>query len=162
MDDRDELSRRLWKLRELMSELLCALEIQQLVLTNNRLRWLGTISERVESVVDEIRSAEAERIVISQRVAHSYGLGDEASLAELVQVAEEPHREIWRQSRLHLLAIQAEIDAFTRENQELNRHGMGSTTAVIRHLQGEGAETYDPHGATERLAPAASRFDRTG
>ncbi len=160
--DRDELSRRLWTLRELMSQLLCALEVQQLVLTNNRLRWLPMISENVENIVDEIRLAEAERIVVSQRVARSYGLGDDASLAELVNVAEDPHAEIWRQSRLHLLAVQSEIDAFAHENQELNRRGVGSTIAVIRHLHGDGAETYDPNGGTSSLAPTASRFDRTG
>ncbi len=162
VDDRDELSRRLWTLRELMSQLLCALEVQQLVLTNQRLRWLPMISANVEKVVDEIRHAEAERILVSQRVARSYRLRDDASLAELAHVAEEPHAEIWRQSRLHLLAIQSEIDAFAQENQELNRRGMGSTVSVIRHLHGESSETYDPHGATERLAPATSRFDRTG
>ena len=162
MDDRDELSRRLWTLREMMSQLLFALEVQQLILANDRLRWLPTITEAVENVVDLIRVAEAERILVAQRVARSYGLREDASLAELANVAPDPHGEIWRQSRVHLVALQAEIDEFTQENQTLNRRGMGSTTAVVRHLEGESTTTYDPQGAAARLAPAASRFDRTG
>lgn len=162
MDDRDELSRRLWTLREMMSQLLFALEVQQLILTNDRLRWLPMITDTVENVVDMIRVAEAERIVVSQRVARSYGLTEDASLAELAHVAPDPHGEIWRQSRIHLLAIQAEIDEFTKENQTLNRRGMGATSAVVRQLDGESSATYDPHGAVARLGPSTSRFDRTG
>lgn len=162
MDDRDELSRRLWTLREMMSQLLFALEMQQLILANDRMRWLPLITETIENVVDQIRLAEAERIVISHRVARAHGLRDDASLAELAQVAPEPHGEIWRQSRLHLLAIQAEIDEFSKENQTLNRRGMGATNAVVRHLDGETAASYDPHGAATRLSPSTSRFDRTG
>lgn len=162
MDDRDELSRRLWTLREMMSQLLFALEVQQLILMNDRLRWLPMITDTVENVVDQIRIAEAERIVVSHRVARSYGLDPDASLAELAQVAPEPHGEIWRQSRLHLLAIQAEIDEFSQENQRLNRRGMGATNAVVRHLDGDGTATYDPQGVAARLSPTTSRFDRTG
>ncbi len=161
VDDRDELSRRLWTLREMMSQLLFVLEVQQLILTNDRLRWLPTITETVENVVDLIRQAEAERILVSQRVARGCGLRDDASLAELAQVAPEPYGEIWRQNRLHLVAIQEEIDELSRENQTLNRRGMGSAGAVARHLEGESSATYDPDGAAARLAPAASRFDRT-
>lgn len=146
----------------MMSQLLFALEMQQLILTNDRLRWLPNITETVENVVDLIRVTEAERIVVSQRVARAAGLREDAGLAELAQVAPEPYGEIWRQSRLHLLAIQAEIDEFSRENQALNRRGMGSTASIIRHLDGEGTETYDPQGASARLAPTTSRFDRTG
>jgi hypothetical protein len=162
VDDRDELSRRLWTLREMMSQLLFALEMQQLILSNDRMRWLPMITETIENVVDQIRQAEAERIVISQRVARAHGLRDDASLADLAQVAPEPYGEIWRQSRLHLLAIQAEIDEFSKENQTLNRRGMGATSTVVRHLEGETTTTYDPHGAAARLSPSTSRFDRTG
>lgn len=160
MDDRDELSRRLWTLRELMSQLLFALEVQQLVLANDRLRWLPMVTDTIENVVDQIRTAEVDRTAVSQRVSVAHGLRPDASLAELAQVATEPHAEIWRQSREHLLSIQQEIDEFSRENQALNRRGMSTTNSLFRHLEGD-STTYDPRGAAAPLAPTASIFDRS-
>ena len=161
MNDRDELSRRLWLLRNQMEQLACALEIQQLVLANNRLRWLPMVSENVEQIVADIREAEADRSAATHRVARSLGLPTEASLLELAQAAGEPHGPLWQQTRLHLISLQAEIDQFSSENHELTRRGLASTNMVIGHLAGERHDTYDPEGASARLAPAGSRFDRT-
>lgn len=161
MDDRDELSRRLWLLREQMLQLLCALEIQQLVLSHNKLRWLPMVSENVESVLDDIRITEAERITVSRRVCRLLGIADDASLAELVQAADEPHASLWRQCRHQLTALQAEIDEVSQENRQLTRRGLSATESVLHGLSGETNDSYDPAGATTSLAPAASRFDRT-
>lgn len=163
MNDRDELSRRLWLLREQMEQLVCALDIQQLVLANNRLRWLPMVSESVEHIVEDIRKAEVDRIVVSRRVARGLGLSEDASLAELAQTVGEPHDNMWRRSRLQLLALQAEIDEAAKENHELTRRGLAGTGDVIRNLHGqdEVLDTYDPHGDAERLAPTSSHFDRT-
>lgn len=164
MNDRDELTRRLWLLREQMEQLVCALEIQQLVLLNNRLRWLPMVSENVEHIIDDIRLAEAERVVIARRVCRGFGLEQDASLSELVRAADEPYASTWRQSRHQLVGLQAEIDELAKENRELTRRGAAAATDVLRHLGGdvlEGHDTYDPRGTTARLAPAASHFDRT-
>jgi hypothetical protein len=90
VDDRNELSRRLWLLREQLEQLVCALDIQQLVLTNNRLRWLPMVTEDVEQLVDEIRSSEAERTMLSANIAVELGLPEHATLAELVDAVGEP------------------------------------------------------------------------
>jgi hypothetical protein len=147
-----------------MEQLVCALEIQQLVLLNNRLRWLPMVSENVEHIVDDIRRSEAERIAIARRVCRDYGLHDDASLSELVHVADEPYASAWRQGRLHLLGLQAELDELTRENRELTRRGANAANEVLRHLSGDlvdSHDTYDPRGSTERLVGPASHFDRT-
>lgn len=162
MNDRDELSRRLWLLRNQMEQLACALEIQQLVLANNRLRWLPMVSENVEQIVADISAAEVERTAVTHRVARSLGVDPSTSLLELARVAGEPHGPLWQQTRLHLITLQTEIDQFSAENHELTRRGLASTNMVIGHLAGERHDTYDPEGAAERLAPAGTRFDRTG
>lgn len=144
-----------------MEQLACALEIQQLVLANNRLRWLPMVTENVEHIVADIRLAEDERLAVTQRVAASVGLPADASLLELATAVGEPHGPAWQQTRLHLISLQAEIDQFSTENRELTRKGLSNTNLVIGHLAGERHDTYDPEGATTRLAPAGSRFDRT-
>lgn len=161
MNDRNELSRRLWLLRNQMEQLACALEIQQLVLANNRLRWLPMVSENIEQIVADIRESDDDRVLITTRVAQSLHLPDDASLLELAHAVGEPHGPLWQQTRLHLVSLQAEVDQFSSENRELTRRGLSSTNMVIGHLAGERHDTYDPEGSTARLAPSGTRFDRT-
>lgn len=164
MNPADELSRCLWLLREQMEQLVCALEIQQLVLLNNRVRWLPMVSVNVEHIIDDIRRSEADRIAISRRVCRSYGLHDDASLSELVHVAEEPYSNAWRQSRLQLLGLQSELDELSRENRELTRRGRAAVNDLLRAIAGdihESHDTYEPDGTTVRLAEPTSQFDRT-
>lgn len=165
MDDRDELSRRLWLLRTQMEQLLAALDIQQLVLANNRLRWLPMVAENVEHLVDDIRASEAERVVTSRRVARELGLPEDAPLTELATAVGEPYGMAWRQHRLHLVSLQAEIEEVTAASRELGRRGLHATRDVLTALDGSGADqavtTYDPRGETAKLEPTTHRFDWT-
>jgi hypothetical protein len=162
VDDRDELSRRLWLLREQMEQLVCALDIQQLVLANDRLRWLPMVTENVEHLVDDIRRSEAERAEVSRRVATQLGLDERATLNDLVRTVGEPYADVWRQHRLQLLGLQAEVEDITRSNRELSHRGMAVTREAVATLTGETHDTtYDPRGATRPLTTASRRFDRT-
>jgi FlgN protein len=162
VDDRDELSRRLWLLREQMEQLVCALDIQQLVLANDRLRWLPMVTENVEHLVDDIRESEAQRADVSKRVARQLGLDEHATLSDLARTVEEPYAGVWRQHRLHLLGLQAEVEDITNTNRELGRRGMQFTRDAVTALTGDSHDTtYDPRGVTRPLTTASRRFDRT-
>lgn len=161
MNDFDELSRRLWLLREQLEHLVCALDIQQLVLSNNRLRWLPMVSENVEQLVEDIRACDAERVDLSRRVARTLGLDDDAALAELAAAADEPFATTWRRHRLQLIALHAEIDELAAANNEIGRRGAAATRELLSSLNGGGIDTYDPSGSTQPLTPTSSVFDRT-
>jgi hypothetical protein len=161
VDDRDELSRRLWLLREQMEQLVCALDIQQLVLANDRLRWLPMVTENVELLVNDIRTADAERVASSRRVARRLALDEEATLTELATIVGEPYGSVWRQHRLHLIALRAEVEEITSSSRELGRRGMATTRDILSSLTGDKHDTYDPRGSTKPLMPASRRFDRT-
>ncbi|MDJ0767428.1 MAG: flagellar export chaperone FlgN [Ilumatobacter sp.] len=161
MDDRDELSRRLWLLREQMEQLVCALDIQQLVLANSRTRWLPMVTDNVEQLVDDIRASDTDRVAASQQVARRLGLHGDATLTELAAAVGEPYEGIWRQQRLHLLGLQAEVEEITSSNRELSRRGVAAAREILGYLDGDAHDTYDPHGGTQRLAPTSRRFDRT-
>jgi hypothetical protein len=161
VNDHDELSRRLWLLREQLEQLVGALDIQQLVLSNNRLRWLPMVSENVESLVSDIRSSEAERVMLSRRVARSLGLSDDATLVELADAVGEPNAAVWRRHRLHLISLHAEIDDIASSNRELGTRWAAATQEVLVSLGGDTVDTYDPSGVTQRLTPTSRRFDRT-
>jgi hypothetical protein len=159
--EHDELSRRLWLLREQLEQLVCALDIQQLVLSNNRLRWLRIVSENVERLVNEIRSSEAERVALSRSVARSFGLADDATLLELTHATGEPNAAIWRRHRVHLISLHAEIDSIASSNRELGSQWAAATNDALVSLGGDAADTYDPSGGPDPLTPTSRRFDRT-
>lgn len=161
MDDRQELSRRLWLLREQLEQLVCALDIQQLVLANNRLRWLPIVTEDVEQLVDDIRASEAERAMLSAHVAVELGLPEYASLADLVDAVGEPHQAIWRRHRLSLLSLRAEIEDLSAANRSVGLRGMSSNREALAAISGDALDTYDPRGGTTPLATASSNFDRS-
>jgi hypothetical protein len=161
VDDRNELSRRLWLLREQLEQLVCALDIQQLVLTNNRLRWLPLVTEDVEQLVDEIRASETERTTLSARVATELGLPEHASLAELAEAIGEPHTSVWRRHRLSLLALRAEIESISSANRSVGLRGIAANREALVALGGDALDTYDPRGATAPLTTMSSNFDRT-
>jgi hypothetical protein len=157
VDDRDELSRRLWLLRDQMEQLVCALDIQQLVLANNRLRWLPMVTENVEHLVDDIRLSEAERVVVSRRIARELGLSEDASLNELASAAGEPYAMAWKQHRLHLISLQAEVEEISSMSRDLGRRGLNATREVMTSIGGERTTTYDPSGGSHPLQTSTSR-----
>ena len=162
MEALDEVSRRLWLLHEQMEQLVCALDIQGLVMANNRLRWLPTVTENVELLLDDIHKSEAERLPHTHRAARLLGLDEHATLAEMGDAAGEPYRSAWRRHRLNLISLNEEIEQITANNRELGRRGVAAAQEILATVGASTPiDTYDPRGATEQLAPASRRFDRT-
>lgn len=163
MIDQDELTRRLYLLREQMEQLLCALDIQQLLLEQKQLRWLPRVSENVETIVEDIRESEAERIVVSRRVAVGMGLGEDASLSQLIDAADGERAALWRRCRHQLVALQTEIEAGSQRSREMTTDGLLVTKQVLRTMETtDDADTYDQSGSTTHFSSSARRFDRTG
>lgn len=162
MEELDELSRRLWLLHAQMEQLVCALDIQGLVMANNRLRWLPTVTENVELILEDITTSEAERLPHAQRAALALGLSERATLAEMGDAAGEPYRSAWRRHRLNLISLNEEIEQITASNRELGRRGAAAAQEILATVGATGGvDTYDPRGATTQLAPSSRRFDRT-
>lgn len=162
MDPFDELTRRLLLLHDQMEQLVCALDIQQLVIANNRLRWLPAVTENVEMLVDEIKLAEAQRLQVSQAAAAALAIAPTATLAELADAVGEPYRSSWRRTRLQLQAFHQEINLITTSSQELSRQGVVAAGEVITTLGTADEPTaYSSTGRTEAVRPATHRFDRT-
>lgn len=145
-----------------MEQLLCALDIQGLVMANNRLRWLPSVIENVELLVDDIRASEIERLPHARAAARSLGLAEDATLADMADAAGEPYRTTWRRHRVKLVTLNEEIDQITASNQELGRRGAAAVQEILVSIGADAPiDTYDPTGGTQQLAPASRRFDRT-
>ncbi|MEM1334046.1 MAG: flagellar export chaperone FlgN [Actinomycetota bacterium] len=162
MDVLDDLTRRLLLLHDQMEQLVCALDIQQLVLVNNRLRWLPAVSENVELLVDEITNSERERLPVARTAAVQLGASPDATLAELADAAGEPYRSGWRRIRLQLLALHQEVDQITATNRDLGQHGAAAAGEVLSTLGAtETPTSYSATGRSEPVTPNSHRFDRT-
>jgi hypothetical protein len=147
VDDRQELSRRLRLLREQLEQLVCALDIQQLLLTNHRPRLLPVVTDEVERLVDDIRASEAKRTMLSARIATELGLAKSAPLTELIEAIGEPYQAVWHRHHLSLLALHAEIEGRSSTNRSVGLRGLVANREMLTTLSGEALDVTTHNGA---------------
>ena len=157
----NSLSEALWHERRLLELLLFKLEEEQLVLTSGRSRWLAQATREVESVLDEIRSAEIARAVEVEDVAATLGLAGNASLAELAAAAPAPWDELLRAHHEAFLSLTGEISRLADDNRELLAMSHQATQETLMSLQ-DSVQTYDVSGQAAVLGEHSSRvLDRS-
>lgn len=156
----NSLSEALWRERQLLELLLFKLEEEQLLLTSGRTRWLAQATREVESVLDEIRSAEIARALEVDELAPSLGLPGTAGLSELAAVAPPPWDELLRAHRDAFASLTAEISRLADDNRELLAMSHRATQETLASLQ-DSVRTYDGSGQTRADAPAAQLLDRS-
>lgn len=156
----NSLSEALWQERRLLELLLFKLEEEQLVLASGRSRWLAQATREVETVLDEIRSAEIARAVEVEEVAPSLGLPGNASLGELATAAPPPWDELLRAHRDAFASLTAEIGRLADDNRELLAMSHRATQETLAALE-DSVRTYDETGASHADAPGARLVDRS-
>src|SRR3954451_22568776 len=101
----NELSTLLWRERELLELLVFKLEEEQLVLTAGRSKWLHQATPEVEAGLGRLRTAGIERTVEASAVAIEWGIGEDATLRQLVEHAPS---DVWQDIlQSHLTALTA-------------------------------------------------------
>jgi hypothetical protein len=101
----NDLSTLLWRERELLELLVFKLEEEQLLLTAGRSKWLHHATREVEAVLARLRTAGIERTVEASTVAVEWGLGEDATLRQLVERAPN---DVWHDIlQSHLTALTA-------------------------------------------------------
>lgn len=159
----NRLSEALWQERRLLELLLFKLEEEQLMLTAGRTRWLSLATREVESVLDEIRSAELARAVEADAAAQALGVPASAGLAALADAAPAPWDEMLRGHRDAFASLTAEIARLADDNRELlamSHRATQETLASLQHAVDEGPGTYDVTGHPRAQAAGARLVDR--
>jgi hypothetical protein len=90
----DELSRVLWRERELVDLLAFKLEEEQLVLASGRERWVPHAAHEIEVVLDGIRQTELLRALTADAVSQSLGLAVNSTLLRQAEASSDPWRMI--------------------------------------------------------------------
>ncbi len=159
----NRLSEALWQERRLLELLLFKLEEEQLMLSAGRTRWLSHATREVESVLDEIRSAELARAVEADAAAAALGVSPSAGLTALAEAAPAPWDDLLRGHRDAFASLTAEIARLADDNRELlamSHRAAQETLATLQHAVDNGPGTYDVTGQTLTEAAGARLVDR--
>lgn len=153
-----DLSSILWREREMLELLLFKLEEEQLILANNRTRWLAHATREVELVLDQIRRTEVVRAAEVEVLGIQLGLGTNASLSQLADASPAPWNELLREHRRAFLTLAAEVSALAEANRDLLTAGQRAARETMLAVVGS-VETYGRRGETVAAAPRVRLLD---
>jgi hypothetical protein len=133
-----ELNHLLWRQRSLMTELCYRLEVQQLLLANDRDRWLSLCAEEVDRTLTRIaRHEDAQGHLMDELAAH-LPVSRTTTLGGLSDLVEEPWDGILGEHRVAFLSLVAEAEQLSRENRDLLATGLDDVRRLIGQI-GDGA-----------------------
>ncbi|GAA1931050.1 flagellar export chaperone FlgN [Nocardioides marmoribigeumensis] len=150
----EDLSLILWRERELLETMLYKLEIEQLVLSSGRTRWLATAAREVESVVESLRETELLRAVAADEAAAAVGLPASPSLRALAEAVEEPWHSILMDHRQAFVTYTQEILEIASANRELLSAGQQSARETFLGLaESDGSYAEDGRAVVDAGRP---------
>ncbi|MBZ5737801.1 flagellar protein FlgN [Nocardioides mangrovi] len=150
----------LWRERELLEALLYRLEVEELIMASGRTRWLANASRDVDEAVAALRELEVLRAVAANEAAELAGLGPDASLGDLIAVADEPWTGILVEHRDQFLRLTDEIARVAQTNRALIVAGLRATQDTLLGLDRSGT-TYTAGGAVDTGAARSAVLDRS-
>lgn len=115
----ENLSLVLWQERELLDSLLYRLEVEQLLLSGARTRWLARAAGEVESLLITIRETEVLRAAAADEAAAELGLPANPSLRALADASDEPWHSILHDHRHAFRESTREVAALAEANRDL-------------------------------------------
>lgn len=153
-----ELSGVLWRERQLLELLLFKLEEEQLILTSGRTQWLGHATREVETVLDQIRTAELGRSVEADDVARQVGVPEGSSLRLVAQAAPAPWDDLLLEHHEAFVQLTEQIKALAEGNRDLLATSHRAAQETLMNLQ-ESVQTYDPRGTATAAGGSVRLLD---
>ena len=143
-----DLSALLWRERELLELLTFKLEVEQLLLTAGRTRWIDHATREVEQVLDRLRGTGLERSVAVAELAREWGTADDAPLRDLVDSAPAgPWGEIFGAHLAAMTELTERIGRLRDENERFLRAAARATQeALAGSVPDDAPLTYDAQG----------------
>ncbi|MDF1605953.1 flagellar export chaperone FlgN [Nocardioides sp. YIM 152315] len=156
----EKLTWVLWQERELLETLLYRLEVEELVMSTGRTRWLGNAARDVDEAAAAVREFEVLRAVAASAAAEAAGLESNAGLGELIAVAAEPWRGILTEHRDNFLSLTDEIARVAQTNRALIVSGLRATQDTLLGVD-RSAATYTAAGAVDHGETRSAVLDRS-
>lgn len=143
----NELSGVLWRERRLLELLVFKLEEEQLILMSGRTQWLGHATREVESVLEQIRTAELGRSMEADEAAREMGVPEGSSLNVLAQRARPPWDDLLTEHHAAFVWLTDQINALAEGNRDLLATSHRATRETLMGLL-RSVQPYDPRGST--------------
>ena len=155
----NELSVVLWRERQLLELLLFKLEEEQLLLTSGRTQWLGHATREVETVLDQIRTAELGRSVEADAAARQVGAPEGSNLLVLAAAAPPPWDDLMRDHHEAFVLLTDQINSLAEGNRDLLATSHRAAQETLMSLQ-ESVQTYDPRGGASSVSGSIQLLDQ--
>lgn len=156
----EKLTWVLWRERELLEALLYRLELEELVMSTGRTRWLANTARDVDDAAAALRDVEVMRAVAADEAAEAAGLAPNSSLADLIASAAEPWGSILAEHRDTFLALTDEIARVAQTNRALIVAGLRATQDTLLGID-QGSATYTAAGSVARGDARSAVLDRS-
>jgi hypothetical protein len=130
------LSRVLWRERELLDLLLFKLHEQHLLLVSGDVEWLPRASSEVQTVLERLGEMEFERAVEFDHAALMLGVAPAPSLRTLASAAPEPWGYLLDEHHAAFVALATRIQTSADANRDLTTAAARATEAVIAGVSG--------------------------
>jgi hypothetical protein len=138
------LSSTLWRLREVLDQLLYRVFVTQLVLRADEPKWLANASRELDGALQELRHIEVLRAVETVTIADQLGLPPDMTLAQLARSAPSPWDTILLEHRDELRVLTADMTRATSEpppaaadeqsGDPERRAGLGPDVDIVRNF----------------------------
>jgi hypothetical protein len=103
------LSSTLWRLREVLDQLLFKVFQTQLVVRSGEVKWLARTTRELDAALHESRHVEILRAVETVGLADRLGVPPELTAAQLIRLAGPPWDMIFEEHRDALVALTGDI-----------------------------------------------------
>ncbi len=150
----DTLATAIARQVEALESLRFRFEVQQMMLSAGRSRWIGETTRELEGAIASVQLCdEALRAGLCDAAVHAAGLSPEATLREVAEAVGEPWSYIFHQARDELRHAIERVGALCAENRKLLARGFLATSEALALLGVAPAGlAYDASGAPLRAA----------
>lgn len=156
----NELSALIWRERELLELLVFKLEVEQLLLTTGKTRWLHLATTEIEQVLGSLREVGLARGVEVASVAAIWGTSEDATLRQLVDRAPAgPWSGIFANHLAALTQLTGDIAALRDTNENMLRAASRSTQETLANTSAD-TGVYNANGAADGPETASRLFDK--
>lgn len=161
----NELNQLLWRQRNVLTDFLYRLEVQQLLLADGRDRWADRAVEDLQRAVDRVgRHEEMQKALLDELSAHM-DVRAGSPLSDVAAVAPSPWNEIFEEHRGGFLVLINEIESAASENEHLIRQSLNQVGDLLGrigdHSGGRSTiESYGPSSRGPRRPTGAMLLDR--
>lgn len=146
----EELSRRLWDERRVVTYLLFKLTVTKLLLAADERRFVPDALKEVDRTVELLRDGELQRDEAVRDLAAMWRVDPERlTLNELTRRAPPPFDHVFNEHRMAFEGLSAEIEQVASQNRSLARTDLGEVQGTLDQLTGAAqtsVSTYDARG----------------